>query len=307
MVTIEQRRQPRPVLYLRVRQRGSRRDQCTIMLGPPDDPRIQALAQQFASMTDEEVLTRRSEIRATLAVIPGSRRRVRRPLRSLTLEQIERAKVLIQKHRVKELTYLVLVVRSMGSVRIRIHLGPAANHDVQMLAKELRDLSARHIIANEADIRERLRLLHDQHRKAAGMRLSMARGRAEWQRDPTHSAGPPIRLSFVPSEMHAGSRVWQILHADEVRDYERQERTHVQRLLARDLLSRLHSERPAQASAVWWEIVVDGKPTATWSPDAQAGLERLRRMAGPRPQQDPAAPLMDLPFDLSTAPAARAA
>lgn len=306
MVTIEQRRQPRPVLYLRVRQRGSHRDRCNISLGPPDDPRIQALAQQFASMTDEEVLTRRSEIRATLAAMPGSRRRVRQPLSSLALEQIERAKVLIRERRIKETTYLFLVV-SVGRVWIRIHLGPAANHDVQMLAKELRDLSARHIIANEADIRERLRLLHDQHRKAAGMRLSMARGRAEWQKDPTHSAGPPIRLPFVPGEMHAGSRVWQIMHADEVRDYDRQERTHVQRLLARDLLSRLHSERPAQASAVWWEVVVDGKPTATWSPDAQAGLERLRRMAGPRPQQDPAAPLMDIPFDLSTSPVARAA
>lgn len=306
MVTIEQRRQPRPVLYLRVRQRGSHRDQCKISLGPPDDPRIQALAQQFASMPDEEVLARRSEIRATLAAIPGSRRRVRQPLSSLTLEQIERAKVLIRERRIKETTYLFLVV-SVGSVWIRIHLGPAANHDVQVLAKELRDRSARHIIANEADIRERLRLLHDQHRKTAGLRQSMAWGRAAWQRDPTHSAGPPIRLPFVPGEMNAGSRVWQMMHADEVRDYERQERTHVQRLLARDLLSRLHSEQPAQASAVWWEIVVDGKPTATWSPDAQAGLERLRRMAGPRPQQDPAAPLMDIPFDLSTTHVALAA
>jgi len=306
MVTIEQRRQPRPVLFLRVRQRGSNRDRCKISLGPPDDPRIQALAQTFASMTDEEVLTRRSEILATLAAIPGSRRRVRRPLSNLTPEQIARAKVQIQERRVKDSTYLVLVV-SVGRLWIRIHLGPAANHDVQMLAKELRDLSARDFIANETDIRERLRLLHDQHRKAAGMRQSMTGGRAEWQRDPTHSAGPPIRLSFVPGEMHAGSRVWLIMHADEVRDHERQERTHVQRLLARDLLSRLHSERPAQASAVWWEVVVDGKPAATWSPDAQAGLERLRRMAEPRPQQDQAASLMDIPFDLPTTHVALAA
>lgn len=201
-------------------------------------------------------------------------------LRGLTTEQIQRARTTTWTNRRADGgTYVYFVVVVSRRERYPICLGPAESPAVHKMAQELLATPVHDIITNEA-IHARIEALHQQNRKAAGMNKRMAACRVAWRDAFTGRANSLIRLPFLPGECDAGSRVWQALHADEVRDYERQERAHMQRVLARELFATLYRERPEQADAVWREIVEEGQPAAEWSTEAQAGLRALREMAG---------------------------
>jgi hypothetical protein len=193
---------------------------------------------------------------------------------------MERARSSTWTHRkVNGAAYLYFVVSVSKRERYPVCLGPAESHIVQSMARDLLTMPIEQVITDEA-IHARIDALHQHNREAAGMRRSMDAGRAAWRNTFSGSAACPIRVPFLPGECNTGSRVWQAIHADEVRDYERQERTHMQRVLARELLAKLYSKRPEQADAVWQEIVLNGQPATKWSTEAQAGLRALREMAG---------------------------
>lgn len=175
---------------------------------------------------------------------------------------------------------------------LRMCLGRVGTPDVEVLTRELQEMSAEDILTQQDHLRSRLQLMlqarrqaRQEHRQARLRHLRQARrqDRAEatchrsWKHNlygeqRTRWKGNEMKVGFLPSEplpppvVAAARREWNAV-----------EQAAIRQCYARELFQRLADRSLAEAQAVWDEIIATD--IAAPSRAAETGLEYLRSIA----------------------------